>query len=72
MFDNYYYFKFNDTIITIIKYYALFVSALTFFGKLIIFQRTFYGKLSHFLVFGNNLENELENVFWCLVCTNFL
>ena len=42
---------------------ALFVSALMFSGKLLIFQREFSKKLSHFPVFGNNLENELENVF---------
>ena len=42
-----------------------------FFVKLFIFQRTFSSKLSHFLVFGNDLENEFENVFWCLVCNFF-
>ena len=47
---------------------ALFVSALTFSEKLFIFQRAFSRKLSYFPVFGNNLENELENFFWCLVC----
>ena len=52
--------------------YALFVSALMFFGKLFIFQRTFSRKLSHFLVFGNDLKNEFENVFWCLVCNFFI
>ena len=41
----------------------LFGSALMFFGKLLIFQRAFSEKLSHFLMFGNNLENGLENVF---------
>ena len=51
--------------------YALFVSELTFFGKLFIFQRVFSRKLSHFLMFGNDFKNKLENVFWCLVC-NFL
>ena len=50
---------------------ALFVSALTFSGKCFIFQRVFSRKLSHYSVFGNNFENEIENVFWCLVC-NFL
>ena len=43
--------------------YALFVSALTFSGKLLIFQRAFSRKLSQFPVFGNDFENELENVF---------
>ena len=43
--------------------YALFVSTLTFFGKLLIFQRAFSRKLSHFPMFGNDLKNELENVF---------
>ena len=47
---------------------ALFVSALTFSGKWFIFQKAFSRKLSYFLVFGNDLENELENVFKCLVC----
>ena len=42
---------------------ALFVSALTFSGKWFIFQIAFSRKLSYFLVFGNDLENELENVF---------
>ena len=42
---------------------ALFVSALTFSEKLLIFQRAFSRKLSHFPMFGNNLENELENIF---------
>ena len=42
---------------------ALFVSALTFFGKLFIFQKAFSKKLSYFSVFGNDLENALENVF---------
>ena len=46
---------------------ALFVSTLTFSEKMFIFQRAFSRKLSHFLVFGNDFENELENVFWCLV-----
>ena len=46
-----------------IIYYALFVSALTFSGKLLIFQRAFSRKLSQFPVFGNDFENELENVF---------
>ena len=41
----------------------LFVSALMFFEKLLIFQRAFSEKLSHFLIFDNNLENGLENVF---------
>ena len=50
---------------------ALFVSVLTFFEKLFIFQRIFSRKLFYFSVFGNDLENELENVFWCLVY-NFL
>ena len=45
------------------KVNALFVSALMFSKKLVIFQRTFFGKLSYFLVFGNDLENWLENVF---------
>ena len=36
-----------------------------------MFQRTFSRKLFNFLVFGNDLENEFENVFWCLLC-NFL
>ena len=44
-------------------YNALFVLALTFFGKFFIFQRAFPRKLSHFPVFDNDLENELENVF---------
>ena len=52
------------------KVNALFVSALMFSKKLVIFQRTYFGKLSHFSVFGNDLENWLENVFYCLVCTN--
>ena len=43
--------------------YALFISVLTFFGKLLIFQRTFSRKLSPFLVFDNDFENEIENVF---------
>ena len=42
---------------------ALFVLALTFTGKWFIFQRAFSRKLSHFPVFGNDLENELANVF---------
>ena len=42
---------------------APFVSALAFFEKLLIFQRAFSRKLSHFPMFGNDLENELENVF---------
>ena len=46
---------------------ALFVSVLTFFEKLFIFQRIFSRKLFYFSVFGNDLENELENVFWYLV-----
>ena len=41
---------------------ALFVSVLMFSGKLLIFQRAFSRKLSHFPVFDNDLENELENV----------
>ena len=56
---------------TQVKYNALFVSAITFSGKQFIFQKAFFGKLSHFPVFGNNLKNELENVFWCLVSTSF-
>ena len=55
---------------TQLETYALFVSALMFSGKQVIFQRTFFGKLSHFPVFGNDLENGLENVFQCLVCIN--
>ena len=43
--------------------YALFVLALTFSRKWFIFQIAFSGKLSHFPMFGNNLENEFENVF---------
>ena len=50
---------------------ALFVSVLTFFEKLFIFQRIFSRKLFYFSVFGNDLENEFENVFWYLVF-NFL
>ena len=50
----------------------LFCSTLMFFGKLLIFQRAFSEKLSHFLMFGNNLENGLENVFQCLVSTIFI
>ena len=50
---------------------ALFVSTLTFFGKWFIFQRVFSRKLSHFPVFGNDLENELENVFGCLYAIFF-
>ena len=42
---------------------AQFVSALTFSGKLLIFQRAFSRKLSQFPVFGNDFENEFENVF---------
>jgi len=42
---------------------AQFVLALTFFRKLFIFQKAYFRKLSHFSVFGNDLENELENVF---------
>ena len=52
------------------KVNALFVSTLMFSKKLVIFQITFFGKLSHFSVFGNDLENWLENVFSYLVCTN--
>ena len=47
--------------------YALFVSTLMFSKKLFIFRIAFSRKLSHFFVFGNDLKNELENVFWCLV-----
>ena len=43
--------------------YALFVSALIFSENLFIFQRAFSRKLSQFPVFGNDFENELENVF---------
>ena len=50
----------NPDYFTVIN--ALFVSTLTFSEKLFIFQRAFSRKLSHFLVFGNDLENELENV----------
>ena len=52
------------------KVNALLVSTLMFSKKFVIFQRTFFGKLSHFPVFGNDLENGLENVFQCLVGTN--
>lgn len=41
---------------------SLFFSTLTFFWKLIIFQKTFSRKLFHFLVFGNNLEDKLNNM----------
>ena len=41
---------------------SLFVSALIFSEKWVIFQKTIFGKLFHFLVFGNDLENGLENV----------
>ena len=44
------------------------MSALTFSEKLFIFQRAFSRKLSYFPVFDNDLENEFENVYWCLVC----
>ena len=47
---------------------ALFVSTLLFSGKWFIFRKVFSKKLSHFSVFGNDLENELKNVFWCLIC----
>ena len=50
---------------------ALFVSALTFSRKWLIFQRAFSRKLSYFPMFGNDLENEFENIFWCLVCNFF-
>ena len=49
-----------------------FVLALMFSRKLFIFQRAFSRKLSHFSVFGNDLENEFENVFWYLVCNFFI
>ena len=42
--------------------WVMFVSALIFSEKWVIFQKTIFGKLSHFLVFGNDLENGLENV----------
>ena len=42
---------------------SLFVSALMFSEKWVIFQKTIFGKLSHFSVFGNDLENGFENVF---------
>ena len=42
---------------------TLFVSVLTFSRKLFIFQRAFSRKLYHFPVFGNDIENELENIF---------
>ena len=49
--------------------YALFVSTLNFPGKRVIFQKKNSRKLSHFHVFGSNLESELESFSWCLVCT---
>ena len=30
-------------------------------------KKTFSRKLNHFLVLGSDLENELENVLWCLL-----
>jgi len=39
---------------------ALFVLVLAFFEKWFIFQIGFSGKLFHFLVFGNDHENELR------------
>ena len=39
------------------------MSALTYSEKLFIFQIVFSKKLSYFLVFDNDLENEFENVF---------
>ena len=38
-------------------------SNLTFFKKLFIFHNEFFEKLFHFSVFGNDLKNDLENVF---------
>ena len=52
----------------LLYYFTLFVKALMFSEKWIIFYRTFFGKLSHFSVFDNDLENEFENIFWYLVC----
>ena len=46
---------------------SLFVSALIFSEKWVIFQKTIFGKLSHFLVFGKDFENEFEIVICCLV-----
>ena len=42
---------------------ALFVLALTFSEKLFIFQKTFFLKLSYFLVFDNNRKKERKNIF---------
>jgi len=46
-----------------VTFTALFVSVLMFFGKWVIFQRTFFGKLSNFLMLHNDVENGLEIVF---------
>ena len=42
---------------------SLHVLILTFSGKLVIFQKIFFGKLSYFSVFRNDLENEIESIF---------
>ena len=70
--NNNFSFTMENIIVRVIHFlYALFVSALMFFGNWFTFQRAFSRKLSYFLVFGNDFENEFENVFWYLVC-NFL
>ena len=51
--------------------YAQFVLVLIFSRKCFIFQRAFPRKLFYFPVFGNDLENEFKNVFWCLVYNFF-
>ena len=45
------------------KHLYNYLRSVMFFEKLVIFKRIFLEKLFHFLVFGNDIKNELENVF---------
>ena len=54
-----------------ILYYALFVSAMMFSRKWVIFQKLFFIKLSHFPMFGSNfkwLEKQSHNFPYLACC----
>lgn len=42
---------------------AMFVSTLTFFKKLMFFRKDFFGKLSHFSIFGSNFKMTWKTIF---------